>query len=145
MLQDGCFFGMSWDVRINPVWRGRFSNMEKNTHASGYSNHVVCVCFPVINKLILNHAKCTQMFELTTKMLMVMMKKMKMASQIFRLQNPDSKMPFHWPFWEGEDVSMRGVRTTRWLLAGIGFNIDSGHTRISPVKDPFLSTGVQFL
>ena len=40
-------------------------------------------------KLILNHAKCTQMFELTTKMLMAMMKKMKMASQIFRLQNPD--------------------------------------------------------
>ena len=52
-------------------------------------------------------------------------------------------MPFHWPFWEGEDLSMRGVRTTRWLLVGIGFNIDSGHTRISPVKDPFLSTEVQ--
>ena len=36
-------------------------------------------------KLILNHAKCTHMFELTTKMLMVM-KKMKMASesQIFK-------------------------------------------------------------
>ena len=44
-------------------------------------------------KLILNHAKCTQMLELTTKMLMVM-KKMKMASesQIFRLQNPDLRL-----------------------------------------------------
>ena len=85
-----------------------------------------------------------KMFELTTKMLMAMMK-MKMASQIFRLQNPDLglRCRFTGHSGKGKMCQCRGVRTTRWLLAGIGFNIDSGHTRISPVKDPFLSTGVQ--